>query len=87
MPIDTNSLRPRFPALQHADDEKPRVALDNPGGAQPPQRVPTVSFTMDGRTPRAIAEALARENIFVSASHYNTTGALDRLLEIVAGAR
>jgi len=34
------------------------------------RRVPTVSFTVDGVSPDTIAEALARQNIFVWSGHY-----------------
>ena len=72
-------------------------------------RVPTVSFTLEGHHPADIAQALAAENIYVwdgnyyavevlnrlgladtggmlrvGAVHYNTTGELDRLIQIVA---
>ncbi len=43
------------------------------------QRVPTVAFTMDSHTPREIAEALARENIFVWDGHYYAVEVVRRL--------
>jgi selenocysteine lyase/cysteine desulfurase len=43
------------------------------------QRVPTFSFTMHGKTPREVAEALARENIFVWDGNYYALEVTTRL--------
>ena len=43
------------------------------------QRVPTVAFTMDSHSPREIAEALARRNIFVWDGHYYAVEVVERL--------
>lgn len=42
-------------------------------------RTPTVAFTMDGATPREIAERLARENIFVWDGNYYALALMERL--------
>jgi cysteine desulfurase family protein (TIGR01976 family) len=43
------------------------------------ERVPTVSFTMEGRTPRSIAERLARAGIFAGSGHFYAVSLTDRL--------
>ncbi|MDA7632471.1 cysteine desulfurase-like protein [bacterium] len=43
------------------------------------ERVPTVSFTVDGMSPRWIAEMLAAENIFVWDGHSYAVEVIDRL--------
>jgi selenocysteine lyase/cysteine desulfurase len=42
-------------------------------------RVPTVSFTMEGQSPRAIAEYLARHNIYVWDGNYYALAIMERL--------
>lgn len=42
-------------------------------------RTPTLAFTMDGATPREIAERLARENIFVWDGNYYALALMERL--------
>jgi selenocysteine lyase/cysteine desulfurase len=41
--------------------------------------VPTVSFTMEGRTPRSIAERLARAGIFAWSGHFYAVSLTERL--------
>jgi cysteine desulfurase family protein (TIGR01976 family) len=43
------------------------------------ERVPTISFTLEGHTPRAIAERLAEDNIFVWDGHYYAVETVQRL--------
>jgi len=43
------------------------------------QRVPTVSFTMEGLTPAEIARKLDAENIYVWDGHFYAVGAIERL--------
>ncbi|MEW6368605.1 MAG: cysteine desulfurase-like protein [Acidobacteriota bacterium] len=43
------------------------------------RRVPTVSFTMDGMSPREIAEYLAREGIYVWDGNYYALAVMERL--------
>jgi len=43
------------------------------------QRVPTFSFTLQGHTPRAVAEALARENIYVWNGNFYALTVTERL--------
>jgi cysteine desulfurase family protein (TIGR01976 family) len=43
------------------------------------ERVPTISFTLEGHTPRAIAERLAADNIFVWDGHYYAVETVQRL--------
>ena len=43
------------------------------------ERVPTVAFTMEGHTPRSIAERLAKHNIFVWDGHYFAVEMVERL--------
>jgi cysteine desulfurase family protein (TIGR01976 family) len=43
------------------------------------QRVPTFSFTLQGWSPRAVAEALARENIYVWDGNYYALAMMERL--------
>ena len=43
------------------------------------ERVPTVSFTVDGLSPRWIAEMLAAENIFVWDGHSYAVEVVERL--------
>lgn len=43
------------------------------------ERVPTVSFTMEGHPPDAVARALADENIFVWSGHYYAVESVRRL--------
>jgi selenocysteine lyase/cysteine desulfurase len=43
------------------------------------QRVPTFSFTLAGRHPRAVAEALAAENIYVWDGNYYALAVTERL--------
>jgi cysteine desulfurase family protein (TIGR01976 family) len=43
------------------------------------QRVPTVSFRLEGMHPRQVAEALARENIYVWDGNYYALAVTDRL--------
>ena len=43
------------------------------------ERVPTVSFTMAGHTPRVIAERLAEHNIFVCDGHHYAVEMMERL--------
>ncbi len=47
--------------------------------AQMPRRVPTVAFTIRGHSPRAIAAALARRNVFVWSGHNYAVELIDRL--------
>lgn len=50
-------------------------------------RTPTVAFTLDGKTPRAIAEALGLENIYVWDGNYYALALMERLeLEEHGGA-
>ncbi len=50
------------------------------------ERVPTVSFTMDGRTLLELAETLARQNIFTWEGHYYALEVVRRLgLESTGG--
>lgn len=42
-------------------------------------RTPTVAFTLDGATPRQIAERLARENVFVWDGNYYALALMERL--------
>lgn len=51
--------------------------ITNPGLAD--WRAPTVSFTMDGLTPRQIAERLAQEGIFVWDGNYYALAVTERL--------
>jgi len=46
---------------------------------RPDERVPTVSFTLEGKHPRAIAEALAKEDIYVWSGHYYALAVVQRL--------
>ena len=39
MAIQVNTIREQFPALSLADEGKPRIYLDNPGGTQVPRQV------------------------------------------------
>ncbi len=51
------------------------------------QRTPTVAFTLNGLTPRAIAEHLGRENIYVWDGNYYALAVMERLdLEAHGGA-
>jgi cysteine desulfurase family protein (TIGR01976 family) len=43
------------------------------------ERVPTVSFTLEGRPPRTIAEFLARAGIFAWSGHFYAVGLTERL--------
>ena len=43
------------------------------------ERVPTVSFTLKGMHPRQVAEALARQNIYVWDGHYYALAIVERL--------
>ena len=43
------------------------------------ERVPTFSFTLAGKSPRAVAEALAAENIYVWDGNYYALAVTDRL--------
>lgn len=43
------------------------------------QRVPTFSFTLQGHSPRAVAEALARENIYVWDGNFYALSVTERL--------
>ncbi len=43
------------------------------------QRVPTISFTMAGLTPREVAKRLAGENIFVWDGHFYAVATIERL--------
>jgi selenocysteine lyase/cysteine desulfurase len=43
------------------------------------RRVPTVSFTLAGRHPRAVAEALAAEGIYVWDGNYYALAIMERL--------
>ena len=43
------------------------------------QRVPTFSFTLDGWHPRAVAEALDKQNIYVWNGNYYALAVMERL--------
>jgi len=43
------------------------------------ERVPTFSFTLEGKHPRAVAEALAKENIYVWDGNYYALAVTERL--------
>jgi selenocysteine lyase/cysteine desulfurase len=43
------------------------------------ERVPTVSFTIEGRTPRSVAERLAARGIFTWSGHFYAVGLTSRL--------
>ncbi|MGD0612794.1 MAG: cysteine desulfurase-like protein [Anaerolineales bacterium] len=43
------------------------------------ERVPTFAFTLEGRTPRQVAESLARENIYVWDGNYYALAVTERL--------
>jgi selenocysteine lyase/cysteine desulfurase len=43
------------------------------------QRVPTFSFTLEGRSPRAVAEALASEQIYVWDGNFYALAVTERL--------
>jgi cysteine desulfurase family protein (TIGR01976 family) len=49
------------------------------------QRVPTVSFTMEGRRPAEIAERLARAGVFATAGHFYALAVVRRLALDSAG--
>ena len=43
------------------------------------ERVPTVSFTVDGRDPEQLADAIGRENIYVWNGHNYALAIVERL--------
>jgi selenocysteine lyase/cysteine desulfurase len=53
--------------------------------ARAAERVPTVSVSIDGVTPRAAAEALGREGIYVWHGDFYATGLIERLGKADAG--
>ena len=67
-------------ALLSVLDQIPRLrlyGLADPGKLD--QRVPTFSFTLEGKHPRSIAEALAKENIYVWDGNYYALEVTTRL--------
>ena len=43
------------------------------------RRTPTFAVTLEGHTPRQVAERLAQEGIFVGDGHYYALGVVERL--------
>jgi selenocysteine lyase/cysteine desulfurase len=67
-------------ALLSALDQIPGLrlyGLADPGKVD--QRVPTFSFTLEGKHPRSVAEALAKENIYVWDGNYYALEVTTRL--------
>jgi selenocysteine lyase/cysteine desulfurase len=49
------------------------------------ERVPTVSFTLEGRDPEKVADALGRQNVYVWNGHNYALAVVERLGLLEAG--
>jgi len=89
---------PRHPSIEFVSDPYPEPLLRTGGAlrgrltihgitdpSRAAERVPTVSVSMNGVTPRAAAQALGREGIFVWDGDFYATGLIERLGKAEAG--